>query len=226
MTELFDCTDDEARARGISSATEVLSSRECIVLPTDTVYGIGADAFSAQAVAVLLAAKGRGRNFPPPVLISDARVLDGLAFEVPDAARTLAEAFWPGGLTIIVQAQPSLTWDLGETRGTVALRVPDDEVARELLRQTGPLAVSSANRHGLPAAATCADAQEMLGESVSVYLDDGPRNTNEPSTIVDCTVEPPRVVRRGAISLERLHEVVDTIIDGASSEVSDDGKES
>ena len=90
-------------------------------MPTDTVYGIAADAFSAQAVATLLAAKGRGRNMPPPVLIPQAATMDGLAVDVPDFARELAARFWPGALTLILHAQPSLTWDLGETRGTCLL---------------------------------------------------------------------------------------------------------
>ena len=180
-------------------------------MPTDTVYGIAADAFSAQAVSTLLACKGRGRNMPPPVLIPAIQTMDGLAVDVPDAARALAEEFWPGALTLILQAQPSLTWDLGETRGTVALRVPDDEVARDLLAVTGPLAVSSANRTGQPAAATAAEAFEQLGESVDVYLEAGQRPVSGEalsSTIIDCTLTPPRVVREGALGLEALRVVV------------------
>ena len=185
-------------------------------MPTDTVYGIAADAFSAQAVATLLAAKGRGRNMPPPVLIPQAATMDGLAVDVPDFARELAARFWPGALTLILHAQPSLTWDLGETRGTVALRMPDDEVARQLLRSTGPLAVSSANRTGNPAAATAEEAFGQLGESVEVYLEAGPRpiaGEALSSTIIDCTLAPPRVVRAGALSLEELREVVPDLLD-------------
>lgn len=207
MSDRIDCTDPESLAEGIETAREALARRECVVLPTDTVYGIGADAFSPQAVAVLLAAKGRGRTMPPPVLMGSVDVLDGLAMEVPEPARELAREFWPGALTLIVQSQPTLTWDLGETRGTVALRVPDDEITRGLLQATGPLAVSSANRTGMPAATTVEQAQQMLGESVSVYLDGGERSSQEPSTIVDCTVEPFRVVRHGALSEEQLRAV-------------------
>lgn len=207
MSERIDCTDPERLAEGIETAREALSRRECVVLPTDTVYGIGADAFSPQAVAVLLAAKGRGRTMPPPVLMGSVDVLDGLAMEVPEGARDLAREFWPGALTLIVQSQPTLTWDLGETRGTVALRVPADEITRGLLQSTGPLAVSSANRTGMPAATTVDEAEQMLGESVSVYLDGGERSSQEPSTIVDCTVEPFLVVRHGAISEEQLRAV-------------------
>lgn len=213
MTQLFNTRETNDRAEGIAAAVEVVRDQQAIVLPTDTVYGIGVDAFSAQAVAVLLAAKGRGRTSPPPVLIGHPRILDALAVEISESARKLADEFWPGPLTLIFQAQPSLTWDLGETRGTVALRVPDDEIARELLDQTGPMAVSSANRHGKPAATTIDQAQDALGESVAVYLDAGERADQEPSTIIDCTQEPPLVVRTGALSIERLCEIVPDLVD-------------
>jgi tRNA threonylcarbamoyl adenosine modification protein (Sua5/YciO/YrdC/YwlC family) len=205
---MIDCTTEAGLDEGIEAARQALGRQQCVVLPTDTVYGIGADAFSPQAVAVLLAAKGRGRSMPPPVLIGAPQVMDGLAVDVPEAARELAEAFWPGALTLILTAQPSLAWDLGETRGTVALRVPDDQVARELLQEVGPMAVSSANRTGLPAATSARAAREMLGESVAVYLDDGDRDVSAPSTIVDCTVSPFRVVRQGALPLAELVAVV------------------
>lgn len=186
-------------------------------MPTDTVYGIAADAFSPQAVATLLAAKGRGRSMPPPVLIQRLQTMDGLAADVSADARKLAGAFWPGGLTLIFHSQPTLTWDLGETKGTVALRMPDDRLALDLLTITGPLAVSSANRTGQPAAQTASDARAQLGEAVEVYLEAGFRplagTDASPSTIVDATGEVLRVVRQGAISLERLREVVPTILD-------------
>lgn len=217
MSLLIDCTTESGMDRGLDAARTALARHECVVLPTDTVYGIGADAFSPQAVAVLLAAKGRGRAMPPPVLIGGTAVMDGLAVDVPAGARRLAEEFWPGALTLILSAQPSLAWDLGETRGTVALRVPDDQVARELLQEVGPLAVSSANRTGQPAATSAAAAREMLGESVAVYLDDGDRTTWEPSTIVDCTVSPFRVVRRGALGFEDLAAVVPDLVDAPTA---------
>lgn len=178
------------------------------MLPTDTVYGIGANAFNADAVARLLAAKGRGRQSPPPVLIPSIRTVDGLGRDVPDAARALMEKFWPGALTVIVHAQLSLAWDLGDTRGTVALRIPDHGAALALLGRTGPLAVSSANRTGQPAATNVRDAQEQLGESVAVYLDAGDAPGQTASTIVDAT-DPAglRVVREGAIPTEHLIEV-------------------
>ena len=188
-----------------------------MVFPTDTVYGIAADAFSPLAVTLLLASKGRSRKMPPPVLIPRLNALDGLATDVPAEARRLAEAFWPGGLTLILLAQPFLDWDLGETKGTVALRIPADDVAQDLLTLTGPLAVSSANRTGPGGAAqTAADAEAQLAESVEVYLEGGPRPAEGaealPSTIVDATAVPLRVVRQGAISLERLREVVPGVL--------------
>ncbi len=213
MSTTYSCDDEEQRSAGLASAQQAIAHKQCVVLPTDTVYGIAADAFSPQAVATLLAAKGRGRNMPPPVLIPRVVTLDGLAVDVSADARKLAEAFWPGGLTLIFHAQPSLTWDLGDTRGTVALRVPDDQVALDLLAMTGPLAVSSANRSGQAAALTADEAEEQLAESVEVYLDGGPRplagsGDGKPSTIVDATSDTLRVVREGAITIEQLREVV------------------
>lgn len=208
VSQIVDCMDPASRAEGISRAQDALSRGETVVLPTDTVYGIGADAFSPQAVAVLLAAKGRSRTMPPPVLIGRPEILDALAIDVPEAARTLAQAFWPGPMTLILNAQPSLRWDLGETHGTVALRMPADEVALDLLSATGPLAVSSANRTGMPAATSVAEAQQMLAESVSVYLDAGDRGSSAASTIIDATVTPLRVVRSGALPLAELQAVV------------------
>lgn len=218
MTSSYNCFDESERSEGMAHARRALEAQRCIVMPTDTVYGIAADAFSASAVAMLLAAKGRGRHMPPPVLIPRIETLDGLATEISDDARALAEAFWPGGLTLILHAQPSLQWDLGETLGTVGLRVPDDEVALDLLTITGPLAVSSANRTGQPAATTADEAREQLAESVDVYLDDGPRpaagdDPAAPSTIVDATGPVPRVVRSGAISVARLREVAGSVVD-------------
>ena len=185
-------------------------------MPTDTVYGIAADAFSPLAVTMLLASKGRSRQMPPPVLIPRINALDGLATDVPADARALAQAFWPGGLTLILHAQPSLDWDLGDTKGTVALRMPDDQLALELLGLTGPLAVSSANRTGQEAAQTASEARLQLAESVEVYLEGGFRPVQGtaavPSTIVDATSAPFKVVRQGAISLERLREVVPSVL--------------
>jgi tRNA threonylcarbamoyl adenosine modification protein (Sua5/YciO/YrdC/YwlC family) len=207
VSERFDFTGDEL-APAYRAAVDAIEAGDLVVLPTDTVYGIAADAFKADAVQRLLDAKGRGRDMPPPVLISVVESLDALATDVPDNGRKLAQEFWPGPLTLICHAQTSLMWDLGETQGTVALRVPDHENTRELLSRTGPLAVSSANKSGQAAAMDVYDAEEQLAESVAVYLDGGQVTGGEPSTIVDITGETPRVVRVGALSLEQLRAVV------------------
>lgn len=216
MTTTYNCTSDDQRTEGLQHAQRAISEKKCIVMPTDTVYGIAADAFSPLAVTMLLASKGRSRQMPPPVLIPRVNALDGLATDVPADARALAQAFWPGGLTLILHAQPSLDWDLGETKGTVALRMPDDQIALELLGLTGPLAVSSANRTGQEAAQTASEARLQLAESVEVYLEGGFRPVKGtaalPSTIVDATSTPFRVVRQGAIELERLREIVPSIL--------------
>ena len=205
----FDCTteDPDSLAAAIEAARRAVEQGECIVLPTDTVYGIGADAFNADAVQRLLDAKMRGRDMPPPVLIGDPSLLRALAVDVPPAAKDLVERHWPGALTIICLAQPSLRMDLGEAAGTIALRVPDHELARQILRRTGPMAVSSANLSGKPAATTCDEAMEQLGDRVAVYLDGGPAagGAGAPSTIVDFTrSEAGEVLRRGALSLAEL----------------------
>lgn len=228
MSATFDCSDPTERSEGIARAQRALAAKQCVVIPTDTVYGIAADAFSPDGVAALLAAKGRDRSMPPPVLIPRAQTMDGLATDVSHEARRLAEAFWPGGLTLICHAQPSLTWDLGETFGTVALRMPDDRLALDLLILTGPLAVSSANRTGHPAAATAAEAYEQLGDAVEVYLEDGTRSADAgASTIVDTTGDMPVVVREGAISFEELRAVVPGVVLGSSetSRTGDSGSE-
>ncbi|MBO3090283.1 L-threonylcarbamoyladenylate synthase [Cellulomonas dongxiuzhuiae] len=202
-----DATDPATWGPAIDEAVNAVGRGALVVLPTDTVYGIGADAFDPRAVQALLDAKGRGRQMPPPVLIPDVRTLDGLATDVPDTVRALAEAFWPGGLTIILRAQPSLAWDLGETHGTVALRMPDHPAALALLRRTGPLAVSSANLTGHPAATTAHDADGQLGDAVAVILDGGPAPGGVASTILDATGDVLRVVRLGAVDLAALAAV-------------------
>ncbi|TIC88939.1 threonylcarbamoyl-AMP synthase [Nocardioides sp. GY 10113] len=195
---------EEEREAALTSASYAIQRGRLVVLPTDTVYGVGADAFDADAVARLLAAKGRGRDMPPPVLVGSATTLDALATRVPGYVRGLVDAFWPGPLTVVCHQQPSLQWDLGETRGTVAVRMPDHEVARELLDRTGPLAVSSANLTGMDAATSADAAIEMLGESVAIVIDAGDSPGAIPSTIVDATGERPRLLRLGAISVAEL----------------------
>ncbi|WP_193104093.1 L-threonylcarbamoyladenylate synthase [Brachybacterium sp. FME24] len=215
---VHDTQNPESREAALAAATDAVRDGKLIVLPTDTVYGIGADAFTPDAVSALLEAKGRGRDVPPPVLVGDHAVLLALAVDLPDYVEQLAEEFWPGPLTLILKAQTSLTWDLGETGGTVALRMPDDEIALELLRRTGPLAVSSANRHGKPAALTVLDAATQLGDAVEEYLDGGPARIGTGSTILDTTVEPAEIVREGALSADQIIAVVGDIFTAPAPE--------
>ena len=206
--ERFDLSDPDRREAGLSAAVTAVRRGQLIVLPTDTVYGLGVDAFEPDGVQRLLDAKGRGRDMPPPVLISSDTTLEALATELPGWSTGLVDHYWPGPLTIVCRQQPSLRWDLGESRGTVAVRMPDDEHALELLGRTGPLAVSSANNHGHAAATEADDAEDMLGWAVEVILDGGPTKGSLASTIVDCTGEKPRLLRDGAIDRDELVSVL------------------
>jgi tRNA threonylcarbamoyl adenosine modification protein (Sua5/YciO/YrdC/YwlC family) len=142
------------------------------------------------------------------VLVGSWTTIDGLVSAVPPVARDLIQAFWPGGLSLVLPHAPSLAWELGDTRGTVMLRMPLHPVALELLREVGPMAVSSANRSGSPPAATVDEARAQLGQSVAVYLDGGPTEHAVASTIVDLTCDPPRILRAGAVSAERVAKVL------------------
>ena len=214
----------------LQPACEHLRAGGLVILPTDTVYGIGCNAADAAAVERLLAAKGRGRQMPPPVLVADPADLTGIVAEVPDVARTLMEAFWPGGLTLILDADGALTWDLGETGGTLAVRMPAHELALNLLRRSGPLAVTSANPTGAPPATDAASArgafpgrvwgtEELaqdagavgtVGREDILLLDGGATPGPVPSTIVTLAGEharAPRILRQGVLALADLERV-------------------
>ncbi len=219
MATIYDCSKQDELLTGMRLARVAIGRGELVVLPTDTVYGLAVDAFNSYGVQRLLDAKGRTRQSPPPVLIPGIPTLDALAETVPPEVRALVAAFWPGGLTVILPANPSLDWDLGETDGTVALRMPNNRIALELLSETGPLAVSSANLTGEPAARTIGDAERMLGHSVEVYLDDGEvggtyeTDASLGSTIIDATGlliagGTLRIVRHGVISEAQIEEVL------------------
>ncbi|BFM24080.1 L-threonylcarbamoyladenylate synthase [Microbacterium testaceum] len=219
MSPVYDCRDESQLLSGMRHARQAIGRGELVVLPTDTVYGIAADAFNARAVAGLLEAKGRGRQQPPPVLVPGVATLRALVAEIPPAVDDLVREFWPGGLTIVLPAQPSLSWDLGDTHGTVAVRMPAQKLTLELLEETGPLAVSSANLTGRPAAVDIDSARDMLRDSVAAYLDAGPSETGVASTIIDATTlvggaEPQvRVLREGAISRDRLRAVLGDLLE-------------
>jgi tRNA threonylcarbamoyl adenosine modification protein (Sua5/YciO/YrdC/YwlC family) len=200
----FDLAADGQREAAIDAASLAVQRGRLVVFPTDTVYGLAADAFDAEAVARLLAAKGRGREMPPPVLVGTAGTLDALATDVPAYVRPLVDRFWPGPLTVVAKEQSSLQWDLGDTRGTVAVRMPDHDLVRELLDRTGPLAVSSANLTGHDAATDADQAAEMLGTKVAVIIDGGATAGAVPSTILDVTGARPRLLRLGAIPVADL----------------------
>ncbi|TFB99835.1 threonylcarbamoyl-AMP synthase [Cryobacterium adonitolivorans] len=223
MTRIYDCSVDEERSTGMRLARSAIGRGALVVIPTDTVYGLAADAFNPEAVQKLLDAKGRGRQSPPPVLIPGIPTLDALAQDVPEPVRALVAEFWPGGLTVVLTAQSSLVWDLGDTRGTVALRMPRNQVALDLLAETGPLAVSSANTSGMPSAIDVIGAEDMLGISVAVYLDGGvagmdyepigDRAGDTSSTIVDATAFATNggklvIVRNGVISRAAIEAVI------------------
>ena len=225
-TRIYDCSLDTDLLTGMRLAKVSLGRNELVVLPTDTVYGIGCDAFSAKGVAGLLAAKGRGPQSPPPVLIPNLATLNALAEDIPDVATRLAETFWPGALTLILRAQSSLSWDLGETKGTVALRMPDHKIALALLEEVGPMAVSSANLTGEPAATTCQQAEGYLGDRVQVYLDGGNSPKGEASTILDLTEVTDkyvdgklettgkiRLVRAGALSADKIRTIAGDLLE-------------
>jgi L-threonylcarbamoyladenylate synthase len=215
VSTVYDCAIPDRRVAGLTAAASAVRAGQLVVLPTDTVYGLGSDAFSATAVQALLAAKGRGRDMPVPVLVGSWSTVDGLVLGVPASARALIEAFWPGGLSLVLRHAPSLSWDLGDTRGTVMLRMPLHPVALELLREIGPMAVSSANRSGLPPATTVEQACEQFAGRVDVFLDGGPAGQIA-STIVDLTADHPVVLREGAVTAAAIGEVLGQSIHVAS----------
>ncbi|MCB0937124.1 MAG: threonylcarbamoyl-AMP synthase [Mycobacterium sp.] len=217
MTQFFDCGDPHQRDTAIAAAAAAVKSGRLVVMPTDTVYGLGADAFDSGAVTGLLAAKGRGRDMPVGVLVGSWHTIEGLVYTVPHSARELIRAFWPGALSLVVQQAPSLQWDLGDARGTVMLRMPLHPVAIELLREVGPMAVSSANISGRPAATTAEEAQHQLGDLVDVYLDAGPSGAQAASTIVDLTGPEPRILREGPISTQAVADVLGTDVASLSA---------
>ena len=208
MSAIYNCLDPQVRDDAVRAAADAVRAGRCVVLPTDTVYGIGCDAFNNDAVATLLATKRRGPDMPVPVLVGSWSTIQGLVREFSDTAKTLAEAFWPGGLSIVVPEAPSLPWNLGDTRGTVLLRMPNQPLALELLQETGPMAVSSANISGNPPAQAAAEAKAQFGDAIGVYLDGGEAEVGTPSTIIDISKPQPVILREGAIPVERIGEIL------------------
>jgi L-threonylcarbamoyladenylate synthase len=222
VSRRYDCSEPMERTRGIAEAVSAIRRGELVVLPTDTVYGVGADAFTPAAVTALLDAKGRGRDMPAPVLVGSVRAAQALIEELGTYGQDLVDEFWPGALTLVCRANSTLAWDLGDSKGTVAIRMPLHQLALELLKETGPMAVSSANRSGAPPARTADEAEAQLGDAIEVYLDDGPSGEAQPSSIVDLTGAVPRLLRAGAISEERLREVCGVLLSDEDDEDNED----
>lgn len=198
MSEIYDVTGDH-RADGLARASEMLRTSRLVVVPTDTVYGVAADAFDADATGRIFAAKDRSRQHPLPVMVRSQKQLPALTARSDEVIDRLVAAFWPGPLTIVVPAQAGLRWDIGRNDGTVAVRMPLEPAVLDLVRQVGPLAVTSANRSGRAPASDIATARDELGDAVDVYLDAGPRPGGVPSTIIDITRREPRILREGVL---------------------------
>lgn len=215
MSQSFDVRDPAGRALALEEAAHAVQRGQLVVFPTDTVYGLGCDPFSSAAVERLMWAKGRWKDRPLALMVGRAWAIDRFVDEVPSPAQRLIEAFWPGAVTILVRLRSGLELDIGEHNGVVGIRMPDHPVALELLRETGPLAVSSTNRPGVAAATTVGDAETQLGGRVAVYLDGGPSLSQASSTIVDASEDAPRLLRPGALDVATLRAVCpDLIVDG------------
>src|SRR6266540_1645529 len=200
--------DEEEWEPLVEVGSRIVGRGGLVVLPTDTVYGLGCDPFNASAVSALFIAKGRGRNLPLPVLVHNWRQAIGLVEEVTEQAKLLIAEFWPGPLTIVLRESPGIGWDLGYSRGTVAVRMPKHEFALALIERTGPLAVTSANRSGVPTPSNVVEIVEQLGGHVDVFFDNGPSSGGAASTIVDLSGEQARVLREGAIPASEIERVI------------------
>ena len=197
------------REAALEAAAKELDAGGVVVFPTDTVYGVGADAFNPEATARVFEAKRRPRSLPLPVLVGRPRQAWALCSDVPSSAQVLVAAFWPGPLTLILPAAEGLSWDLGETRGGVAVRMPAHDDLLDLIMMIGPLAATSANLSGEPTPPTVAEIAARLGDSVSLYVDGGPSAGDVPSTIVDLTRWRPKVIREGAISRDAIERALE-----------------
>jgi L-threonylcarbamoyladenylate synthase len=201
--------DEEQWGSLLEVGSEVIARGGLVVLPTDTLYGVGCDPFNPSAVDALFLAKKRGRDLPLPVLVHTWRQAVGLVDDIGDQAQALIAAWWPGPLTLVFKEAAGIGWDLGDSRGTVAIRMPKHTFTLALIQRTGPLAVSSANRSGEPTPTAMPGIVEQLGDGVGVFFDAGPARQGPASTIVDLSGPRPRLLREGAIpaaEIERLLE--------------------
>ncbi|MGH9127102.1 MAG: L-threonylcarbamoyladenylate synthase [Acidimicrobiales bacterium] len=198
---IVDAHGDPPPTAAIEAAAAVLRAGGIAGVPTDTVYGVAADPFRAGATDRLFKAKGRPRTFELPVLVADVEQALSVATMVPPAAERLLARFWPGALTVVLPRRPDLNADLGSDDETIGLRCPDHPVPRALCRLVGPIATTSANRHGEAPASTAAGVLEQLGTRVEIVLDAG-TCAGSPSTVVDCTGAEPRLLRLGRLPWE------------------------
>ena len=209
---IFSCDDPKQREGGVQAAVKAVRAGELILLPTDTIYGIGADPFNTGAVESLRSVKGMAPSIPLPILVGNWNAFEAVVQGVDAPVRTLIEAFWPGPLTLVTRQTETLSWNIGGSASIVQVRMPDHAVALDVLNESGPIAVSGATRTRLGPIATVAEAEEQFGELVSVYLDDG-RLGHSVSTIVDCTGSVMRVRRKGSISIDELQQVVPSLVE-------------
>lgn len=192
-----------SQPNSLERAAGLVRAGQLVAFPTDTVYGVGAPAFDARAVAAIYVAKERPPEKAIPVLIADESDLPCLVQSVPESARQLMAHFWPGGLTLVLPKRPEVP-QIVSRDPTVAVRIPDLDLARALLRLTGPLAATSANRSGQPNPVTASEVMAQLGGRIAAVLDGGPCPGGVPSTVVDCVASPPRVLREGVIPVAVL----------------------
>jgi L-threonylcarbamoyladenylate synthase len=213
LSLIIDCGSQPCaeRERGLVAAAAAVRRGECVVLPTEFMYGLAADAFHPRGIARLRDAKGRGDDLPVPVLVASARMAEGIVAALTPVARSLMEAFWPGPLTLVAAQQPTLSWSLAAP--SVSVRMPVHPLALALLDRTGPLAVTGAQRAGAAPARTCEHARAQLGDDVAVYLDAGPARAESPSAVVDITGEIPVLLRPGGYPVEVLREVCPDLSD-------------
>ncbi len=189
----------------LERALAVLEEGGLVVLPTDTVYGVGCLAFNSEAVARLYQVKGRPEDKPIPVLLGNIAQLDQVTENLTSAMRRLAQAYWPGPLTLVLPRHPSLPQAIGP--GTsVGIRLPAHDLAQRLMSAAGPMAVTSANLSGQPPARSADDAEAALAGRVELILDDGPSPGGQPSSVVDGTTDPPSILRPGPITEADLTE--------------------
>lgn len=213
MTQQISCADGAVRDRAVSAALAAVRRGDLVIVPTESVYALATDAFSARGMAALREAKGYTAAAPIPVMVGARSTVPGIAARIPDAAQALMEAFWPGPLTLLLTPQPTLAWDLPRD-APLAVRMPLHPVLLALLARSGPLAVTTANQRGLPAPVDMDDAVLQMGSAAALALDAGHLgpDSGHASTIVDVTGAEPRIVRPGAIDEDRLRRVVPHIV--------------